>query len=192
MRLLALLIAFLAAGCGSGPGAAGSTELQRVGTQTMVLTSPAFRHGETIPDRYARTSRDITPPSPPLEWSNAPTGTRSFALILRDLDADSRHYLCWLALNLPADRRSLAEGAGNRALEPGGETGLGGYFGIIPHEDKAHRYLLSLYALDTLLRTDTTPTSAEELEQAAAGHILAKAELMGIYRGGSISLPRFW
>jgi len=42
---------------------------------TFVLESPAFRHGDAIPEKYSRKGENV---SPPLVWSGAPEGTRSF------------------------------------------------------------------------------------------------------------------
>jgi Raf kinase inhibitor-like YbhB/YbcL family protein len=155
----------------------------------MALTSPAFSHGGVIPDRCSWVSENL---SPPLEWKNVPAGTQSFALIMRDLDATRRRYVHWLVLNIPADARYLPEGAGSRALVAGESTGFGGYCGVVPHMDyRFHRYVFTLYALDAVLQPDTTPVEIEQLEQLAAGHVLAKAELMGRYGRSKLVLPRW-
>lgn len=44
-----------------------------------------------------------------------------------------------------------------------------------------HRYFLHLYALDALLEIPATSTQ-QDLLQAMEGHILAKTELMGLYK----------
>lgn len=51
---------------------------------TLVLTSAAFLHEETIPQKYTCDGDDI---SPPLSWSDPPEGTKSFALLVDDPDA---------------------------------------------------------------------------------------------------------
>ncbi|HVS59763.1 MAG TPA: hypothetical protein VHE82_03605, partial [Gemmatimonadaceae bacterium] len=48
------------------------------------LSSPAFAPNGPIPSKYTCEGADI---SPPLEWSDPPDGTRSFALIVDDPDA---------------------------------------------------------------------------------------------------------
>ncbi|MEN6330804.1 MAG: YbhB/YbcL family Raf kinase inhibitor-like protein, partial [Smithella sp.] len=50
----------------------------------MKITSSAFAEGSNIPSKYTCDGQDI---SPPLEWKDAPEGTKSFALISDDPDA---------------------------------------------------------------------------------------------------------
>src|SRR5450755_2909622 len=50
----------------------------------LILTSPAFANNGVIPKQYSCEGTDI---SPPLQWSGAPQGTKSFALIIDDPDA---------------------------------------------------------------------------------------------------------
>lgn len=50
------------------------------------LTSPAFRDGERIPARYTADGENF---SPPLQWSDPPPGTKSFAIVVEDPDAPS-------------------------------------------------------------------------------------------------------
>lgn len=52
-----------------------------------------------------------------------------------------------------------------------------------------HRYFFKLYALDQSLPALKNPSKAE-LEKAMAGHILARAELMGTYQKRSPSAAR--
>jgi phosphatidylethanolamine-binding protein (PEBP) family uncharacterized protein len=46
----------------------------------LALSSPAFSHGGEIPRKHTCEGRDV---SPPLAWSGAPDGTKSFALVGR-------------------------------------------------------------------------------------------------------------
>ncbi|WP_322098855.1 YbhB/YbcL family Raf kinase inhibitor-like protein [Microvirga roseola] len=49
--------------------------------------------------------------SPPLSWSGAPEGTRSFAVVVDDPDAPGdKPFTHWVAYNIPADTTSLREG----------------------------------------------------------------------------------
>ena len=181
-----LLSALLLLSCGSET----TTSTRKLEKQPMMLTSTAFVHGGEIPDRCSCAGENL---SPPLEWKNVPDSTRSFALIMRDIDAARRHYVHWVVLNIPADARFLSEGAGSRTLVPGESPGIGGYMGVIPDKEyRFHRYVFTLYALDTTLPTDSTPFEIEQLEQLAAGHVLAKAELMGRYGRSKLIVPRWW
>lgn len=151
----------------------------------LKLTSSAFTEGGSIPTKYTCEGDDT---SPPLAWSGAPDGTRSFALIVDDPDApDPAHpkmtYVHWVAYNIPATAVELAEGAGKGAMPSGTETGLNDwkkaeYGGPCPPIGR-HRYFFKLHALDTTL--DLSQPAKPDLEKAMQGHVIARAELMGTY-----------
>jgi phosphatidylethanolamine-binding protein (PEBP) family uncharacterized protein len=52
--------------------------------QDMILTSTSFQNQGTIPGKHTCDGNDI---SPALAWANAPSDTKSFALIVDDPDA---------------------------------------------------------------------------------------------------------
>src|SRR5207253_1927081 len=146
----------------------------------MQLTSPAFEPGRSIPSLYTCDGKDL---SPPLAWSGAPAGTKSFALITDDPDAPAGTWVHWVLWNLPATLTDLKGGVhAERELAGGARQGTNdfgtiGYGGPCPPSG-THRYFFKLYALDTVL--DLKEGAAkQELEAAMHGHILAKAELMG-------------
>ncbi len=158
-----------------GCGGETTTSIVRLRKPPMVLSSPAFHHGGTVPDYYADPLG--SPPSPPLEWTNVPDSTRWFALILYEVEASGAGEFGthWLALNLPGDTRYLAEGAGSHGADAG--TGCCSYVGLRRPGRRTHRFVFALYALDTTVSCTFLPTGPAEIEEAAAGHILAKAEL---------------
>lgn len=49
----------------------------------LTLKSSAFENNGVMPEKYTIDGEKV---SPPLEWENAPAGTKSFALIMLDLD----------------------------------------------------------------------------------------------------------
>jgi Raf kinase inhibitor-like YbhB/YbcL family protein len=150
----------------------------------MELTSSAFRHNGSIPSRHTCDGEDL---SPPLAWSGAPDGTRSFALIVVDPDAPDpanpkRVWVHWLVYNLPPTTHGLPEGG---RLPAGARTGRNDSHGsawdsVCPPVGR-HRYFFKLYALDTELPDLKTPAKAM-LETAMQGHVIAQAELMGTYQ----------
>lgn len=150
----------------------------------MQLTSIAFKQNETIPRQYTCEGEDL---SPQLQWTGAPAGTKSFALISDDPDAPMGTWVHWVLWNLPAGTAELPKGlAKNQQLSDGthqGVTDFGrpGYGGPCPPPGRRHRYFFKLYALDTLLELPPD-TRKRDLEDAMKGHILAQAELMGIYQ----------
>ena len=142
------------------------------------LTSTAFAAGEPIPAKYTCDGADV---SPPLQWSDPPQATQSFALIMDDPDAPVGTWDHWLLFNIPADSRSLPEQTSPPRGSVDGKNSWGrtGYGGPCPPRG-THRYFFKLYALDTTLDLPTG-TNKTELLRAMEGHILAQAELMGSY-----------
>jgi Raf kinase inhibitor-like YbhB/YbcL family protein len=153
----------------------------------LTLTSPAFPPGGEIPKEY---TCDGGERSPPLEWAGAPPGTQSYALIVDDPDAPDPKapkmtWVHWVLYNIPASVSSLPAGADPKKLPPGTREGLNSwkrttYGGPCPPIGR-HRYFHKLFALDTELPDLGRPT-AEQLEAAMKGHVLAKAELIGTYQ----------
>ncbi|MGH7575451.1 MAG: YbhB/YbcL family Raf kinase inhibitor-like protein [Longimicrobiales bacterium] len=154
----------------------------------FTLTSTAFEHLKEIPTRHTGEGDDV---SPSLEWSGAPDGTQSYALIVDDPDAPDpaaprMTYVHWVVYNIPASASGLPEAAGG-ALPQGAREGVNdwkrvGYGGPHPPIGR-HRYFHKLYALDTALPDLGNPTKAE-LERAMEAHVLGIAELVGTYETG--------
>jgi Raf kinase inhibitor-like YbhB/YbcL family protein len=150
------------------------------------LSSSAFPPNGAIPEVHTCDGPDNPPP---LKWSGAPEGTKSFALIVDDPDApDPRApkmtWVHWVVYNLPASARALPEGATAAELPPGAREGINdfrnaGYGGPCPPVGR-HRYVHKLYALDVELPDLRQPTKAQ-LEKAMQGHLLAEAQLVGTY-----------
>lgn len=153
------------------------------GGKVMDIKSSVFTEGTMIPARYTCDGQNI---SPPLEWENAPTGTKSFALINDDPDAPMGTWVHWVVYNIPPNVMSLDENIRpDREFKNGMRQGSNdwpkiGYGGPCP-PGGTHRYYFKLYALDTMLDLKPEATKAQLL-QAMEGHILAEAQLMGKYK----------
>lgn len=146
---------------------------------TFTLKSKSFDHDGLIPNTFTCDGQDR---SPALEWNGAPTGTKSFVLIMDDPDAPVGMWDHWILFNLPATTTALVEGIAK--LPPGTVEGKNswhrtGYGGPCP-PDREHRYFFKLYALDTAFNLKQG-AAKKEVEAAMAGHVLAKTELMGRY-----------
>ena len=152
------------------------------------LHSPSFEHQGAIPAKHTCEGNDT---APALAWSDAPAGTRSFALIVDDPDApDPRApkttWVHWVLYNLPAATTALPEAAAAANLPPGTQEGINdfghaGYGGPCPPIGR-HRYFHKLYALDVVLTELHKPKLKKaDLEKAMHGHVLAEAQLVGTY-----------
>ena len=154
---------------------------------TLSLTSDAFTDGGEIPARYTCEGEDL---APALRWTGIPDGTRSLVLIVDDPDAPDpaapkTTWVHWVLYNIPADTLGLDEGVSAPGLPQGTREGLNdwkraGYDGPCPPVGR-HRYYHKLYALDTTLPEMSRPTKAE-VEAAMQGHVLAQAQLLGVYQ----------
>ncbi len=129
--------------------------------------------------------------SPKLEWSNAPKGTKSFAITVYDPDAPTGSgWWHWLVFNIPSSVHSLPRGAGNPSahLLPKGavqsrtDFGKPGYGGACPPAgDRPHRYIFTVYALDVQklpLNADSAPALIGFMLEK---HAIAKASLISYY-----------
>ncbi|HEX5436549.1 MAG TPA: YbhB/YbcL family Raf kinase inhibitor-like protein [Gemmatimonadaceae bacterium] len=155
-------------------------------TGTLSITSPRFTDHGPIPTQYTCEGKDI---SPPLEWHGAPSGTKSFVLIVDDPDAPDpkkpqRIWVHWVLYNIPATVHELAEGADPDTLPVGTREGVNdwqnaAYGGPCPPIGR-HRYFFKLYALDTMLPDLGQPTKGA-VEEAMHGNIIAQAQVMGTY-----------
>ena len=126
--------------------------------------------------------------SPHLSWSNAPAGTKSFAVTVYDPDAPTGSgWWHWNVINIPASVNSLSEGASRNTDMPEGaiqlknDYGTTGFGGACPPPGEVHRYIFTVYALgaDKL-------DIAEEASNALAGYMtranaLASASITAVY-----------
>jgi len=149
----------------------------------MRISSSAFKEGQMISSKYTCDGQDI---SPPLEWGDAPGGTKSFALICDDPDAPRGIWVHWVVYNIPPDVNNLGENIrAERELANGIRQGSNdwpriGYGGPCPPSG-THRYYFKLYALDAVLNLNPGATK-EQLLKAMTGHILEEAHIMGKYQ----------
>ena len=157
---------------------------------TFTVTSPEFKNNSYIPQKHACGGEDV---SPELKWAGLPGGAGSLAVIMDDPDAPPGTWVHWVLFNIPASQKGLKENIAKTELLPdGARQGLVwgvneddfsriGYYGPCPPPGKPHRYFFKVYALDKLL---TLPAGATKsaLLKAMEGHILAQAELVGLYK----------
>jgi Raf kinase inhibitor-like YbhB/YbcL family protein len=144
---------------------------------SLTLSSPAFPRNGAIPVVH---TCDGAGTPPPLEWSDAPAGTKSFAIIVDDPDAPDpnapkRTYVHWVAYDIPASAKHV-DGEHREGVNDGRKRG---YTGPCPPIGR-HRYFFKLYALDTELG-DLGEATKKDLEHAMNGHVLERAELIGTY-----------
>lgn len=161
----------------------------------LTLRSSAFEPDQPIPARHTCDGDDL---SPPLEWTDPPAGTKSFALIVDDPDAPDpaapkRTWIHWVRYGIPAGQSGLPEGAGNTAPKGDEREALTdsdrlGYGGPCPPIGR-HRYFFRLFALDREIGDLGSMARRADLEKVMEGHVLATAVLMGTYARTSSAVP---
>lgn len=149
------------------------------GAPTFQFASPAFSHGGSIPPAY---TCDGSNRAPALQWTGAPTGTRSFVLIMVDPDAPGGTFTHWVLFNIPGSRDRLPGDVQPPQVGISGRNDFGrlGYGGPCPPRG-VHRYIFTLYALDTPSLPLGEGALRHQVEQAMRGHVLGQAQLMGRY-----------
>lgn len=145
--------------------------------------SPAFNEGSRIPERYTGDGDNL---SPPLEWTDVPPGTRSFALVCEDPDAPSGTFRHWGVAGIPADQRELPEGFGNapprRCAFAKNDFGRAAYDGPAPPPGHGpHHYHFRLAALDAEGISAAAQESVVDFWGRVRPHILAEAQTVGVY-----------
>ena len=65
---------------------------------SMQLSSAAFKPLGRIPKKHTGEGEDV---SPPLEWTGAPAGTKTYALVCHDPDGHRHRYAYLIAYGYP-------------------------------------------------------------------------------------------
>ena len=152
---------------------------------SLLLTSPAFENNGLIPAKYTADGANV---SPPLQWQGAPAGTKSFGLLVEDLDAPNGAFTHWLIADIPEHVAALPEGVPTQDVVSGTVTAVQGensfhktgYGGPQPPAGKPHRYFFRLYALDGALDMPGG-FSKNQFRAATAHRVLGEATLVGRY-----------
>ena len=139
------------------------------------ILSPAFRNGEDIPSKYTCDGENV---NPSLEIKGLPRQTETLAIIVEDPDTGHGVFDHWLVWNIqPNETIKEIDVPGVYGRNSFGNNGYGG---PCPPKGK-HRYFFHVYALDAELNLPPG-SSKKDMEDAMQGHILAVAELMGLYQ----------
>ncbi|HVV13656.1 YbhB/YbcL family Raf kinase inhibitor-like protein [Amycolatopsis sp.] len=155
--------------------------------ESFTLTSPAFEHGDPIPDRHRGRlfGADI---SPALTWTPPPAGTAELLLIVQDPDvplgkAATHALTTGIDPALPGiPENGLTDPSPISGLRHGkGPLGRRGWAGPMPVRSHGpHSYVFQLFALDQQPGLPEKFTLDDAL-RAMAGHVLARARLDGSY-----------
>ncbi|MGW6529165.1 YbhB/YbcL family Raf kinase inhibitor-like protein [Streptomyces venezuelae] len=184
---IALCALLVSGAVGLSPTTASSNSPTPSATRSaFALSSTAFADGGAIPKVHECTSGGGSDPgkrneSPPLTWSGAPAATKSYAIVMRDLDNSS--LIHWVIYDIAASTTSLPQNvdhayrpstpAGARQVYYRGSANLYGYQGpCSPSTVNTYEfvvYALNKASLANLNSNSSTRTAAREIGAAAIG-----------------------
>ena len=155
-----------------------ATSREVTGMGSFQISSPVFKHNQMIPSKYTCDGEDV---NPPLFIGNAPPEAKSLALIADDPDAPAGIWVHWVLWNIDPKTTEIGESSVPAGAHQGTtDFRMQRYGGPCPPSG-THRYFFKLYALDTAIDPGKGATKAG-LERAMKGHVIAQAELIGLYK----------
>jgi Raf kinase inhibitor-like YbhB/YbcL family protein len=155
----AVLAVLSLAGCTAGYGAP-------VAPSPMTVNSDAFISG-MLAQRFTCHGASITPP---LNWSGAPPGTKSLALIVDDSSAPITPFIYWLVFHINPGTTDIQEGSlPTGARQAMNSAGRAAYDAPCP--TRRHMYRFTVYALRTSLNLPNGAPLQEVVTAIAAATI---------------------
>ncbi len=117
-----------------------------------------------------------------LKWSNPPKTTKSFAIVVKDLDAPGGYYH-WLVYDIPNTITEINAKTNLHIFKQGINSALKvGYIGPCPQAGPAlHRYLITLYALDKFSLGLPNGANIPLVEEKIQKHTIAKVQIIGVF-----------
>jgi len=168
---------------------------------TALLSSTSFAQDFTLHSAELQEGKQLTAAhvfkgfgcegdntSPQLSWSNAPEGTKSFALTVYDPDAPTGSgWWHWNVVNIPASVTELPAGASPEKGLPDGvvqlrnDYGVRGFGGACPPPGEVHRYIFTVYALG-VEQLDLPENASNALAGfMTRANALASADITAVY-----------
>ena len=149
----------------------------------FALCSPEVTEGGMLPKEFTGDGEAATLP---LEWSGAPAGTRSFALIMHHLAPDATKWY-WVLYNIPASVTRVPKNV--KGIGTLGNNSVNRDLAYAPPHSKGpgpKKYTLTVYALSAAPQIGVPPAEVNRdvLLSAMKGSILASAELNVMYSRG--------
>ena len=158
----------------------------------FTLSSPNFKDGERLAAKHAGNNKSNPNcvgenVSPALSWTNPPEGTKSYAILVFDIDGRPPGGVShWVAYGIPASVTSFAEGEVSKPVEKyvGGQSlmKLPHYFGPCTPPGPPHHYIF------TIMATDLEPTALkegmtrDEVIKALDGHAKGATGIIGTFQ----------
>jgi formylglycine-generating enzyme required for sulfatase activity/phosphatidylethanolamine-binding protein (PEBP) family uncharacterized protein len=148
---------------------------------SFVLSSPAVASGGALPAEF---TGDGAAATLPLEWSGAPAGTKSYAVIMHHVPPDGGFKWYWILYDIPAETHSLPRNV--KGVGKLGNNSVNRRTEYAPPHSKgpgAKTYIYTVYALSAPPQINVPPAEVnrEVLLAAMQDKVLATAELSVTY-----------
>ena len=152
-------------GTGANESAPKAPPVAAPRTSGFILRSPVVQEGGELPKEFTGDGAGVTPP---LEWTGAPAGTKSFALIMSHVPGPGDMKWYWTLYDIPATTSSLAKAATGVGKVDTGFKGQVGY--EQPHSKGPGKkiYTLTLYALSDSPKLSVPPAQVNRDNLLAA------------------------
>ena len=157
----------------------------------FTLSSPSFKDGERLAVKNAGNNKSNPNcvgenVSPALSWANPPEGTKSYAILMFDIDGRPPGGVShWVAYGIPATVTGFAEGEVSKASDKyvGGQSlmKLPHYFGPCTPPGPAHHYIITLMATDLEPAALKEGMTRDEAIKALDGHAKGATSLVGLF-----------
>ena len=157
----------------------------------FTLSSTGFKDGERLPTKFAGNNKSNPNcvgenVSPALSWANPPEGTKSYAILMFDIDGRPPGGVShWVAYGIPAAVSGFAEGEVSKTSDKyvGGQSlmKLPHYFGPCTPPGPAHHYIITLMATDLEPAALKEGMTRDEAIKALDGHAKAATSLVGTF-----------
>lgn len=165
--------------------------LNLFGQNTFTLESSTLGGNSTLTEEFNGFGCVGENQSPQLSWTNAPEGTKSFAITMYDPDAPTGSgWWHWVVFDIPNDVNSVKTGAGDisknlmpeQAIQSITNYGAQGYGGPCPPENHGiHQYIITVYALKTDKLGLDANTNPATVGYNLWNNTLAKASIVTYY-----------
>ena len=160
----------------------------------LTLKSSAFADNGKMPKKYTIDGGHV---SLPLQWDNPPEATKSFALLMEDLDVPEEYggmFIHWMVIDIPADVTKLEEDklpVGAKYVE-----NMFSAMGMTEHLNYGppwppgeHKYRFTLYALKAETLGLVQDAGYENFKKSVEANMIDSVSLIGVYGPAETPLP---
>jgi Raf kinase inhibitor-like YbhB/YbcL family protein len=157
----------------------------------FTISSPAFKDGALLAKKNAGANKQNPNcvgdnVSPPLQWTNVPAGTTSFALVMTDPEGRGTGVDHWIAYGIPASVTSFAEGEVSKPSDKYvggiGTAKQSIYMGPCTPPGPPHHYTFVLIATDLDPKALPAGLTKPELSEKLNGHVKGSTGIIGLFK----------